>query len=100
MSSFQAVFLYLFRWFTLAGPFYVLYMIPQWGINLYSIFGVLSGILSAFLIISAIYTFKDKLSMKNILAIFFYFPYTIALNIIIASSLLTQGFSKKRFFIR
>jgi len=95
-----ALFMYLFRWFTLVGPFYVLYMIPQWGINAYNIFGVMSGIMSAFLIIAAIYTFKDRLSVKNIFAIFFYFPYTIALNIIVASSLITQGFSKKRFFIR
>jgi len=93
------LFMYLFRWFTLTGPIYVLYKIPEWGISLYSIFGVLSGIISVFLIIKAIYMFKDKLRLKNALGIFLYFPYTIILNSIIVISLIKLVFLKKKYFI-
>jgi cellulose synthase/poly-beta-1,6-N-acetylglucosamine synthase-like glycosyltransferase len=99
-GSFFALFGYLFRWFTLTGPFYVLYKIPEWGLNLHNFFGVFSGIISTFLIISAIKMFKDKINLKNVAALFFYFPYTIVLNMIITVSLITFGFSKKRYFIR
>ncbi len=90
---------YLFRWFTLIGPFYVIYKIPVWGISLYNIFGVSSGIISVFLITWAIYLFKDRLNLKNILAIFLYFPYTIVLNGIIVASLIKLVFMKKSYFI-
>lgn len=99
-GSFLALSGYLFRWFSLLGPIYVIYKIPVWGISYYSFFGVLSGIISAFLIIAAIKIFKDKLHLKNIFAIFFYFPYTIVLNIIILISLLRFRFWKNKFFIR
>lgn len=94
-----ALFMYLFRWFSFLGPIYVIYKIPQWGISLYSIFGVLSGIISVFLIVKAIYLFKDKLHLKNILGIFFYFPYTIILNTIIIISIIRLIFLKKKYFI-
>lgn len=95
-----SIFLYLFRWFTLTGPFYVLYKIPEWGISLYSIFGVLAGILSTVMIISAIRLFKDRFSLKNILAIFFYFPYTILLNTLIVFSVLRTAVFRDRYFLR
>jgi len=98
-GSFFSVFMYLFRWFSLAGSFYVLYMIPVWGISLYNIFGVLSGVISVFLIVWAIYSFGDKLTWRNILGIFFYFPYTILLNSIILISLIKIIFLKKGYFI-
>ena len=90
---------YLFRWFTLSGPFYVLYKIPEGWLSIYNVFGVLSGLISAALIISAVLIFKGKLSLKNIFAIFFYFPYTIVLNTFIILSIITSFFSKKRYFI-
>lgn len=99
-SSLFALFSYLFRWFSLLGPIYVVYKIPVWGISYYSFFGVLSGIISAILIIAAIRIFKDRLNLKNLFAIFFYFPYTIVLNIIILLSLLRFGFWKNKFFIK
>ncbi|MFH1316927.1 MAG: glycosyltransferase [Candidatus Woesearchaeota archaeon] len=99
MGSFYTVFMYLFRWFTLLGPVYVIYKIPEWGISLYSIFGVMSGIISVFLIVKSIYMFKDNLTIKNIFAIFFYFPYTIILNSIIVISLIKLIFLKKSYFI-
>ncbi len=98
-QNFPSLFLYLFRWFSLAGPVYVIYKIPVWGVSLYSIFGVLSGIISVFLIVWAIYLFKDRLSPKNILGIFFYFPYTIILNSIIAISLIRIIFLKRKYFL-
>lgn len=99
MSSFYSLFMYLFRWFSLSGPVYVLWKIPEWGISTYNIFGVISGILSVFLIIGALYLFKDRLTLKNILGIFFYFPYTIILNSIIIISLIRLLFLKRRYFI-
>lgn len=100
LGSFSSLFGYLFRWFSLVGPFYVIYKIPEWGLNFHNFFGVFSGIISTILIIASIKMFKDKLNLKNIFAMFFYFPYTIVLNMIISLSLITYGFSKKRYFIR
>ena len=91
---------YLFKWFSLMGPIYVLYKIPEWGISLYSIFGVLAGIMTTIISISALRMFKDRISLKNMLVIFFYFPYTIILNIIILISLLRHRFWEKSFYIK
>ena len=99
-GSFSSLFGYLFRWFSLLGPIFVIYKIPVWGLSFYSFFGVLSGIISAILIIAAIRMFKDRLTLKNMFAIFFYFPYTIVLNMIILLSLLRFRFWKNKFFIR
>jgi len=97
-SSFYEIASYTFRWFTATGPLYVIYKIPEWGISLYSIFGVLSGLISIVLIITAIFVFKEKLRLKNIVGIFFYFPYTIVLNTIIVISLFKIIFLKQRYF--
>ena len=72
-ETFSMLFGYLFRWFSLAGPFYVIYKIPEWGLNYNNFFGVFSGIISAFLIIASIKMFNDRLNLKNFLALFFYF---------------------------
>lgn len=100
MGSFSSLFGYLFRWFSLLGPIYVIYKIPVWGLSYYSFFGVLSGIISTILIVISINMFKDRLHLKNIFAIFFYFPYTIVLNMIILISLIRFRFWKNKFFIR
>ena len=99
LASVESLFWYLFRWFTLTGPFYVLYKIPEWGISLYNIFGVLSGVMSLFLMTAAIYLFNDRLNFKNLVALFFYFPYTILLNTITILGLIKLIFIKKRHFI-
>lgn len=99
-TDFFSVFSYLFRWFSLSGPIYVLYKIPEWGLNFYNFFGVFSGIISSLLILASIKQFQDSYSPKNMAALFFYFPYTIVLNIIILLSLLSYSFTKKRYFIR
>ena len=98
-GSFEALFMYLFRWFSLLGPVYVVYKIPEWGISLYNIFGVLSGVMSLFLMTAAIYLFNDRLNFKNLVALFFYFPYTILLNTITILGLIKLIFIKKRHFI-
>src|SRR3989338_3427728 len=91
---------YFFRWFSLMGPIYVLYKIPNFGVSLYSIFGVLAGIIMTVISIAALKIFKDRLSFKNIFAIFFYFPYTIFLNIIILVSMLNHRFWERSFYIK
>ena len=91
---------YFFRWFSLMGPIYVLYKIPDFGVSVYSIFGVLSGAMTTVLSIAALRIFQDKLNFKNITAIFFYFPYTIVLNIIILISLLRHKFWVRNFYIK
>ena len=91
---------YFFRWFSLMGPIYVLYKIPNFGVSLYSIFGVLAGIIMTVISIAALKIFKDRLSFKNIFAIFFYFPYTIVLNIIILVSMLNHRFWERSFYIK
>jgi len=91
---------YFFRWFSLSGPIYVLYMIPEWGLSVLNIFGVLSGILSAIMILSAILLYKDRFSVSNLLVIFFYFPYTIILNLVVAGSVIRSLGSKNKYFIK
>ncbi|HIH91512.1 TPA: glycosyltransferase family 2 protein [Candidatus Woesearchaeota archaeon] len=91
---------YLFRWFSLSGPVYVLYKIPEWGINYWTIFGVLSGIISSVMIVIAVRMFKDTFTLRNAIAVFFYFPYTILLNIIIAFSIIRYHLSPQRYFVR
>ena len=95
-----SIFGYLFRWFSLSGPAYVLYKIPEWGINYWAIFGVLSGIISTIMIIIALRLFKDTSTIRNIAAVFFYFPYTILLNILIAFSIIRFSMTQERYFIR
>lgn len=99
-ANFVSVFSYLFRWFSLSGPLYVIYKIPEWGLSFYSLFGVLSGIISAAMIISSIKLFKDRLTFKNMFAIFFFFPYTIILNTFIIISVLRFKTWKNFYFIR
>jgi cellulose synthase/poly-beta-1,6-N-acetylglucosamine synthase-like glycosyltransferase len=99
MQDLAQAFWYLFRWFTLSGPFYVLYKIPEWGISGYSIFGVLSGVISFIMIVMAMQIFKAKYAWRTLLAIFFYFPYTILLNTLIALSIIRHILKKERFFI-
>lgn len=89
---------YILNWFSLTGPFYVIYKIPEWGLNFYSIFAVLSGIISAICLVIAQYTFKDRLNFKSVVGIIFYFPYTIALNIIIVSALIKNLVKKEKYF--
>jgi len=91
---------YLFKWFSIMGPIYVIYKIPDFGISMYSIFGVLSGIMTTVISITALKMFKDKINFKNMFAIFFYFPYTIVLNIIILVSLLKHKFWQRSFYIK
>ncbi len=99
-QSLLSIFSYLFKWFSLMGPIWVLYKIPDFGVSIYSIFGVLSGIMTTILSVSALRMFRDRFGLKNILAIFFYFPYTIVLNIIILVSLLRHRFWEKSYYIK
>jgi len=99
-QNFISVFMYFLRWISLLGPIYVIYKIPAFGVSLYNIFGVISGIISVFLMLSAIFLFKGKFNLKTMAAVFFYFPYTIVLNIIIVLSILRNNSWKNSFFIR
>lgn len=95
LNTFYNFFFYTFGWFSLLGPVYVIYKIPEWGVSIYSLFGVLSGLFSAFLMSYSFYIFKERFTFRTLLAIFFYFPYTIVLNTIIVISLVRIMFSKK-----
>ena len=97
-SGISEGFWYIFRWFSLAGPFYVLYKIPQGWLSFLNISGISAGILTFIFSSLAILKFKGKFNIKTLLAIFFYFPYTIILNTIIVVSMFYYGFSKKKYF--
>ncbi|MBD3249753.1 glycosyltransferase [Candidatus Woesearchaeota archaeon] len=99
-GTFYEISAYTFRWFSASGPVYVLYMIPVWGLSIYNIFGVLSGMITTILLIGALFMFKEKLSLKNLIGVFFYFPYTIVLNSIIIISLIKIRFLKRQYFIK
>ena len=97
-EGFVAVFWYLFRWFSLLGPVYVLYMMPVWGLSFINIFGVSAGIITFILILSAIAKFKGKFTLQKLLVIFFYFPYTLVLNLILIAGIFKYTFSKNKYF--
>ncbi|NOZ80866.1 MAG: glycosyltransferase family 2 protein [DPANN group archaeon] len=90
---------YLFRWFSLWGPFYVLWKIPVWGVNFLNLFAVLSGILTFGMSLAALRTFRVSFNWKTAVCLFFYFPYTIVQDTIIIASIFWYAFSKKRQFI-
>lgn len=92
-------FWYIFRWFSLSGPFYVLYKLPEWGLNFLNIFGVLSGIITLIMSVAAIRMFGARIDFKTIICIFFYFPYTIIQDAIIVSGVVKYLFAKKKYFI-
>ena len=94
------IFWYIFRWFSLAGPVYVIYKLPVWGLSFLSIFGVSAGIITTILILSSLKLFKGKLGVSKILVIFFYFPYTLLLNAILTLAILRYSFGKKRHFVK
>ena len=90
---------YLFRWFSLSGPIYVLYKIPVWGLNFLNIFGVLSGVITLIMSIASMIMFKGRFSMKTLFCFFFYFPYTIVQDAIIVTGVLKYITVKKKYFI-
>ncbi len=103
-TSILSLGMYIFRWMSLAGPIYVIYKIPIWGISVYSIFGVAAGVISTCLIVWAIYLYRDRITMKNAIGIFFYFIYTLLLNVTVLMStvilMLIKYGKKKRYFIK
>jgi biofilm PGA synthesis N-glycosyltransferase PgaC len=98
-QNFVSLFMYFFRWISLLGPIYVIYKIPVWGVSLYNIFGVVSGIVSLILMLSAIFLFKGKLNFKTVAAVLFYFPYTLLLNLTVFVSVIKRMFLKRKYFI-
>lgn len=99
-APFFDVFMYFFRWFTLSGSVYVLYHMPEWGFSIYNFFGVMSGVMSTIFLIIAVKLLDELWFFGNAIALFFYFPYTILLNISIVLSILKYKFYKPSFFIR
>ena len=101
-SIISEVFAYLFRWFSFAGPVYTLYMNANgsWAWSAYNIFGILSGVISAIMLIGALIIAKEKKWLKNSICIFFYFPYTIILNVIMMGSVIRFFSQKRRYFIK
>ncbi len=98
--GYAAIGAYLFRWFSIIGPFYVLYKIPEWGISATNIFAVCSGVITLILSIVAILEYKVRLRPKTIIALFFYFPYCIIINVILLSGIVRYRFSKKKYFMK
>jgi cellulose synthase/poly-beta-1,6-N-acetylglucosamine synthase-like glycosyltransferase len=91
---------YIFKWFSLYGPIWVLWKIPESGVSVYSIFGVLAAVITTAINLIAIRMFRDRITLRNLLAVFFYFPYTIVLNMIILVSLVRNKFWKRSFYIK
>ncbi len=97
-DSFFNIFMYTFNWFSIFGAIKVLYMVPVWGISFVSLFGVLAGIISVFIIIYSIYLFGEKMNLKKLLALIFYFPYTILINLIVIIGVIDYIIFEKKYF--
>ena len=97
-QSFFSVFMYTFNWFSFFGAVKVIYMIPVWGLSFVSIFGVLSGIVSVYMLIYSVYLFDGKFTLRKIFAILFYFPYTILINLIVIFGVMDYLLFGKKYF--
>lgn len=97
-STFWTSFWYLFRWFSLLGPIVVLKNLPIWGLNFVNIFGVTAGIFTTILIGWSFSRFKEKFHLRDLIVIFFYFPYTLLLNATFLVAALKFPFSQKKYF--
>ncbi len=92
---------YLFRWFNLAGIFYAAYMLPQWGVSLISIFGILAGFITLFMILLSFRVFKEKMDIRKYVGVFFFFPYTLLMNMMIISGAVAHALKRgKGTFIK
>ncbi|HIH23739.1 TPA: hypothetical protein HA251_01765 [Candidatus Woesearchaeota archaeon] len=93
---------YLARWFSIAGPFYVLWKIPVWGLSTLNIFGVLAGVITLIMTFGALVRFWARTKGWNpilaALAIAFYFPYTIIMNISIIIGVVYYRITGARYF--
>ena len=99
-GSFVDVSVYFARWFSLWGPAYVVYKLPVWGVSVYSIFGVLAGLLTSIFLIISVCVFEKRARLQHVVALFFYFPYTLLINLGLIASVLSYKFYKGAFFIR
>lgn len=97
-DSILSIFMYTFNWFSFFGTIKVFYMIPVWGISFVSLFGVLAGLVSTYLLIYSIYKFDEKMSFRKLFAILFYFPYTIFLNLIVIFGVINYFMFGKKYF--
>lgn len=101
MASVTDAAFYLFRWFNLIGPFYALYKLPEWGISLYSIFGILSGVITVLMITFSFAVFKEKMSVRKLIGVLFYFPFTLVMNLMIVAGALEYALNRgKGTFIK
>lgn len=93
------IFSYIFRWFSLSGPAYVLYKIPDWGLNMLNIFAIMAGLVTFAKSVPALKKFKGQFSFKTFVALFFYYPYTLILNAIIITGVIKYKLSRVKYFI-
>ncbi len=87
---------YLFRWFSLLGPLYYVYKIPEWGLSFVAVFGVASALLSSFLLFVSGIVFRAKIDFGFLFALFFYFPYALLMNLFVVLSVLSVFFYRLR----
>ena len=95
---------YALKWVSLIGPIQVFYMYAtgQWAVSYFVFFGVLSGVLSSLLLVFSLRRYGEKMNLRNFLAVFFYFPYTLMLSVMMIASILSylnnrgEGFFLKK----
>jgi cellulose synthase/poly-beta-1,6-N-acetylglucosamine synthase-like glycosyltransferase len=86
---------YFFRWMSFYGAIFTIYMAQQWGLTLFELLGCVIGAITFIVIMLAFHLFRARFSIRKLLALFFYFPYAILLNTILAISLIKFFFTKK-----
>ena len=92
--------IYTLKWFCVIGWIDVFYHIPQWGFSFFSNFGVMVGLVSTLLFILGVALSTRRATLREVLGIFFYFPYTIIINTIVVLGVFTLFFKKKKHFIK
>jgi cellulose synthase/poly-beta-1,6-N-acetylglucosamine synthase-like glycosyltransferase len=80
LDSVLKLFWYFFTWFSFAGPLNSIYMIPQWGFSIHTLLGILPAFITTSISLLSLKFFKEKIDIKNLIGVFFLFPYFFILN--------------------
>lgn len=90
---------YILRWLSIGGPWYYVYkiLIGDWEVRLFSLLGVLSGLISQIMLLISLNIYKQKFRPKLIISFICYFPYTLIINTFIVIGMISFRRSKSGY---
>ncbi len=80
---------YFLRWFSFAGPVYMVWMMQYWTIHPFYVLGVFSGIALFVLMLYSFVSHREQITWRSLLAMIFFFPYSILVNFMMIGSVIS-----------